>query len=186
MSMLRVFPETNAVHDEEIVAADAIQRRLATAGVGFESWPCLPELSAKSDQALLEGYGEQLAALKAAHGLKHADVVSLTADHPQRESLRQQFLAEHWHDDFEIRFFVEGEGLFYIHAQKEVFGLLCQRGDMISIPARMLHWFDMGERPYFRCLRLFSEPAGWQAHNSGSDIAMHYPSLNDFKGEDMT
>ncbi len=95
------------------------------------------------------------------YGFKSIDVIGLNPDHPEKDTLRQKFLAEHTHADFEVRFFVEGCGLFYLHANDKVYTLLCEKGDLISVPANTTHWFDMGTSPYFKCIRFFTTPEGW-------------------------
>jgi 1,2-dihydroxy-3-keto-5-methylthiopentene dioxygenase len=104
-------------------------------------------------------------------------VVSLSADHPQKAELRQKFLSEHTHSEDEVRFFVAGEGLFTLHADNKVFEVLCQKGDLISVPANTPHWFDMGPNPGFIAIRLFNNPDGWVANFTGSDIAERFNRL---------
>ena len=48
-------------------------------------------------------------------------------------------------------------------------------GDLVRVPAGMPHWFDMGPRPRFTAIRLFTNPEGWVAHYTGSDIARRFP-----------
>jgi cupin superfamily acireductone dioxygenase involved in methionine salvage len=47
---------------------------------------------------------------------------------------RQKFLAEHTHDDDEDRFFARGAGVFYLHVDGKAYGVLCEAGDLLSIP----------------------------------------------------
>jgi 1,2-dihydroxy-3-keto-5-methylthiopentene dioxygenase len=108
-------------------------------------------------------------------GFQSVDVISLTPEHPDKDVLRQKFLNEHTHSDDEVRFFVEGEGLFYLHFDSAVYGVLCEKGDLISVPANTKHWFDMGPMPCFKCIRLFTSPDGWVANATGDDIADSYP-----------
>ena len=109
-----------------------------------------------------------------------ADVVSIRPDHPQKAELRDKFLAEHVHEDFEVRFFVDGSGLFYLHVGDNIYMVLCEQGDLISVPAGTPHWFDMGETPDFKCIRLFTVPDGWVAQFTGSGIAERFPSFDAF------
>jgi 1,2-dihydroxy-3-keto-5-methylthiopentene dioxygenase len=48
-------------------------------------------------------------------------MISVRPDHPDKVALRNKFLAEHTHDDFEARFFVDGHGLFYVHPDDKVY-----------------------------------------------------------------
>jgi 1,2-dihydroxy-3-keto-5-methylthiopentene dioxygenase len=94
--------------------------------------------------------------------------------------MRQKFLSEHTHADFEVRFFVEGSGLFYLHVGDKVYTLLCEKGDLISVPANTTHWFDMGTKPYFKCIRFFTTPEGWVGNFTGSEIAKQFPDFDQY------
>jgi 1,2-dihydroxy-3-keto-5-methylthiopentene dioxygenase len=173
MSRLQVFDEADGsapLLDTD--DGDAIAAELAAIGVRFERWPTR-ELADPS--AILEVYAAEIEALKAEAGYQSVDVVALAPDHPDREMLRGKFLSEHTHGEDEVRFFVDGEGLFTLHEQGRVFNMLCTKGDLISVPAGMRHWFDMGPAPRFTAIRLFVNPDGWVARFTGDDIAARFP-----------
>jgi len=186
MSVLTIYPadwSAAQAGDQPASYSDAavITDRLRAIGVQFEVWQAAAELAADATQEdILAAYRAQVDALKQQHGFVNADVVSLGPDHPERQALRQKFISEHTHSDFEVRFFVAGQGLFYLHCGDQVYGLLCNQGDLISVPAGTKHWFDMGERPSFTCIRLFSDPEGWVADYTGSPIARQFPLLEQF------
>ena len=108
-------------------------------------------------------------------GYRSIDVAAIAPDHPERDALRGKFLSEHTHGEDEVRFFVDGEGLFTLHHDARVFNMLCTAGDLISVPAGMPHWFDMGAAPRFTAIRLFVNSDGWIAKFTGSDIAARFP-----------
>ena len=66
--------------------------------------------------------------------------------------------------------------MFYLRAAGKVHMTLCERGDLISVPAGTRHWFDMGPTPHFTAIRLFTTPAGWVANFTGIPIARSFPS----------
>jgi 1,2-dihydroxy-3-keto-5-methylthiopentene dioxygenase len=155
---------------------DAIAATLAPIGVTLESWEAGVELGDDpQDEEILRAYEADIERLKQAGGYKTADVLRVTPDHPQRDALRQKFLSEHIHDDDEVRFFVEGAGLFYIRSGGKVYALECTRGDLILLPAGTTHWFDTGERPNFTVIRIFTTPEGWVARYTGDTIAENIP-----------
>ena len=80
---------------------------------------------------------------------------------PQAAQLRDKYLVEHTHTEDEVRFFVEGSGTFYIHLDDIIYCLVCEKGDLVSVPANVPHWYDMGEKPNFTAIRLFNHPDGW-------------------------
>ncbi len=55
--------------------------------------------------------------------------------------------------------------------------VLCEKNDLISVPAHTPHWFDMGSEPNFTAIRIFDNPEGWIAQFTGDDIASAYPRL---------
>jgi 1,2-dihydroxy-3-keto-5-methylthiopentene dioxygenase len=67
--------------------------------------------------------------------------------------------------------------MFYLHADARVHMVLCERNDLISVPAGMRHWFDMGPQPHFTVLRLFTRPEGWVARFTGDTIAARFPTF---------
>lgn len=181
MTMLRVYPEGDARRGRAVEDFDAIASELHAIGVRFERWTASRELGPDASQEdVLSAYGESVDRLMREYDFKSADVISLRPDHPDRVALRNKFLDEHIHTDFEVRFFVEGRGLFYIHSNNHVYGVLCERGDLISVPANTRHWFDMGGEPSFKCIRLFTTPEGWVAQYTGDTIAKNFPRFEQF------
>jgi len=176
MTALSLEPEDRSIPPQTLTDRAAITAALAEIGVALERWDTPAALSsdASSDE-ILAAYAAPIAALRQRFGFQSVDVVRMNPDHPQREVARGRFLAEHTHADFEVRFFVEGRGCFYLHAAGAVTTLVCEAGDLISVPAGMRHWFDMGERPLFTAIRLFTTPEGWVATFTGDDIATRFP-----------
>ncbi len=159
----------------------AIASCLAGLGVRFERWQAAQPLPVDATQKdVLEAYSEPVDRLSREYGFQSVDVVSLRPDHPQKAELRSKFLAEHVHADFEVRFFVDGSGLFYLNVGDSIYMVLCEQGDLISVPADTPHWFDMGENPDFKCIRLFTVADGWVAQFTGSAIAQRFPSYDQF------
>ncbi len=181
MSILTIHSDQGHRPAAAVRDFDAIADCLRGLGVSFERWTAEREFSSDADQdAVLLAYAGPVARLKALYGFQSADVISVGPEHPQKEQLRAKFLSEHTHSDFEVRFFVEGRGLFYLHPDENVYAVLCERGDLISVPAHVKHWFDMGADPELKCIRLFTTPEGWVADFTGSDIAGKFPTIEKF------
>jgi 1,2-dihydroxy-3-keto-5-methylthiopentene dioxygenase len=179
MSELRVFDEKDGsraqVHTRDF---DTIRRELGAVGIRFERWEASQPLKPGAGQdEILSAYQEPVRRLMAERGLQSVDVLGMVPDHPQREAMRAKFLEEHTHSEDEVRFFVEGQGLFSIHKAGRVFFVLCEKGDLISVPDGTPHWFDMGPRPSFTAIRLFTNKEGWIARMTGDDIASRFPRL---------
>ncbi len=182
MSVLSIYDEQN--HQKKFVTQDAqqIAEILNQKGIRFERWEAKALIGNESSQAeILEQYATEVERLKRENGFVTADVVSLRADHPARAEMRKKFLDEHIHTEDEVRFFVFGEGAFYLHLGQEIYVVHCQQNDLISVPAQTKHWFDMGEKPNFTCIRFFNNPEGWVAQFTGHDIANHIPRFEDLE-----
>lgn len=128
---------------------------------------------------MIAAYRPQIDRLMAERGYVTVDVISVSRDHPQKDELRAKFLDEHRHAEDEVRFFVAGRGLFTLHIEDMVYAVLCEKNDLISVPAGTRHWFDMGEQPSSVAIRLFNNPDGWTAQFTGERIADQFPRLDD-------
>ena len=182
MSALTIYHEDLQGEAITITEHNEIAARLHDIGVQFEVWAASQALSPTAEQdEVMTAYAGSIEKLSEQYNFSSVDVVSLYADHPDKAAFRQKFLAEHTHDDFEVRFFVDGSGLFYLHVDNKVYMVMCEKGDLISVPAKTTHWFDMGENPNFKCIRFFTTANGWEANFTGSDIATRFPSYDDAK-----
>ncbi|MEX2475888.1 acireductone dioxygenase [Marinobacter sp.] len=183
MTTLSIFHQ-NQPDQPQSVTEDTgeIQRKLAEKGIRFDQWQTRDLPDDAAPEAILDAYRDEVAALKQECGFQTADVVSLNPDHPQKEAFRRKFLDEHVHSEDEVRFFVRGQGLFYLHFGDQVYAILCQKNDLISVPDGTRHWFDMGPEPRFTCIRLFSNPEGWVADFTGEDIARQLPRYEQLAG----
>ncbi len=181
MSSLSVFSvATPDIPNKVLNHLEDIASTLAAVGVRFERWQAVaPIKPGASQDEVIAAYKPQIEALMNERGYVTVDVISLNADHPQKAELRAKFLDEHQHAEDEVRFFVAGRGLFTLHIDDYVYAVLCEKNDLISVPAGTRHWFDMGEHPHFIAIRLFNNPEGWVANFTGEDIASRFPRLED-------
>jgi len=161
------------VTDEPITEPEAIKAFLANVGIHYERWDVAIQLATDaSEEDILSAYEAHLVPYMTRNGYPTADVINIhpaIADYP---SIRAKFLAEHTHSEDEVRFFVSGEGLFWFNLQGQaVFNVLCQQGDLISVPKNTKHWFDAGKSaPNVKAIRMFSDMAGWVPHYTDSGI----------------
>jgi len=179
MTILTVYHEAHPEHAEARVEdGAAIAERLGRLGVGFERWATDRAVDPGADpDTILNAYRREIDRLMTEGGYRSADVIAMYPDHPEKDALRRKFLAEHTHAEDEVRFFADGRGLFTLHVDDRVYEVLCERGDLIRVPAGTRHWFDMGPEPSFVAIRVFTNPEGWAADFTGSDIAERFPRL---------
>ena len=187
MTLLARIPDNDAsCIDLRTTDVDEIRAALAPHGIRFERWNAAVALPPGADQAaILAAYADDVARLSREGGYQSADVVRLYPDDndpawpAKAAAARAKFLAEHTHAEDEVRFFVEGSGVFYLRLGGHVHALRCERGDLLSVPAGTRHWFDMGTRPSFCAIRLFGNPDGWIATFTGDDIATRFPTADE-------
>jgi 1,2-dihydroxy-3-keto-5-methylthiopentene dioxygenase len=184
MSILTIYPDNQPDQGKTFSDYADIKAQLRDIYVEFEHWNAHTVLSADADQAtVLAAYQKSIDKLKQRYSFKSVDVISVTPSHPEKAALRQKFLSEHLHDDFEVRFFIEGRGLFYLHAGDKIYAVLCEAGDLISVPNNTPHWFDMGENPHLKVIRFFTIAEGWVAEFTGNTIAANFPSFDRYLAE---
>lgn len=174
MTELTVYSANNPKEiDFQSESFDQITTELNKYGIQFERWE---QDSKVSDDPLIT-YDSFIKKLMEQGGYATADVIQLKPDNPNKDELRKKFLSEHTHSEDEVRFFVQGSGLFYIHrpTEERVLAITCTAGDLLSVPALTRHWFDMGPNPDFVCIRVFTDPAGWVADLTGNPIADSFP-----------
>ncbi|WP_018295626.1 1,2-dihydroxy-3-keto-5-methylthiopentene dioxygenase [Corynebacterium lubricantis] len=157
-------PETETFRSQE---KEAIAQQLSKLGVSFDQW-ATKELPEDADQeAVLAAYEAEVEELKKEHNFVTVDVAKLkNTGQPNfaetAAGAREKFLDEHTHSDDEVRFFVDGRGTFYLHLEDTVHAIVCEGGDLVSVPKGATHWFDMGtENPDFTAIRFFHDGEGW-------------------------
>jgi 1,2-dihydroxy-3-keto-5-methylthiopentene dioxygenase len=163
-----------------LVCEQRVREALQARGLQHGRWP-LREPGADTLESVLATYGAELGALREQLAVRGVDRVRLHPGHDGWPALRQQFLAEHVHADPEIRFFLDGAGLFYLRTDDGYLGLLCEAGDWVVVPAGTPHAFDAGEQPDFDALRLFASPEGWRAQPTGTELPEALPRFDAFR-----
>lgn len=117
-------------------------------------------------------YQGPLDALKKAHGYVHQDVIALTPDTPDLDVVCAKFVDEHHHTEDEVRFVLEGTGVFDIRSRDDRWMRVeVTAGDLIVVPRARHHRFFLGDDRTIRCVRLFQDPTGWVAHYRESSDA---------------
>jgi 1,2-dihydroxy-3-keto-5-methylthiopentene dioxygenase len=171
MSVLTIPDENREIRDW-----NEIRAFLDARGIRFERWTAAALLTdGATPEEVLNAYAADIERLKREEGYLTCDVISVSPDTPNVEQVREKFLPEHTHSEDEVRYFVDGSGLFWFHmADGPVFRVTCEKGDLIAVPKNTPHWFDFGPTAYVKCIRLFNDPAGWVANYTGSGIDRKY------------
>jgi 1,2-dihydroxy-3-keto-5-methylthiopentene dioxygenase len=112
-----------------------------------------------------QAYQPPLDALKAERGYVEQDEVALRPEMDNLDVVCAKFADEHLHTDDEVRYVLEGEGIFDIRsADDRWMRVTVQPGDLIVVPADLHHRFFLTEEKRIRCVRLFKDASGWVPH----------------------
>jgi len=174
MALIRIVDEKRTLDDEREVIA-----YLAGLGIEYERWqPTHPLPPHATADEVLAAYAREIDRLKAKGGYVTADVIDVHAQTPGLDGMLAKFRREHWHDEDEVRFIIEGRGIFHIHPpQGPVLALEVAAGDLIRVPRGTWHWFDLCGDKRIRAIRLFQDPAGWAPRYTESGIDAGYEPL---------
>ncbi len=149
-------------------------------GLNYERWdidklhsPEAAKVQAATEQErILTIFHDEIEALKARGGYASADVIALEPDTPNLDTLLAKFDKEHLHTEDEVRFVVDGRGVFTIHGEDgTVFDVEVHPGDLLVVPANAWHWFTLCEDRRIRCIRVFETQTGWTPHYRAADEA---------------
>lgn len=174
MAIVRIPDENRTLTDVQ-----EVREYLASCGIVHETWePTHPLNSEATAEEVLEAYAPEIERLKAQGGYVTADVIDVRPETPNLETLLQKFRTEHWHDEDEVRFIIEGTGLFHIHpVDKPVMAVEVGPGDLLKVPRGTHHWFDLCSERRIRAIRLFQDMTGWTPHYTQSGVDENYQPL---------
>ena len=150
------------LNNKTITERPEIKSFLDQYGIYIEFWNDINLNHNLSDP--LEKYKESIEKLKQKFNYVSADCCSLNSSNTNLDNILKPFMTEHHHTDDEVRFTVEGEGIFGICPKdKTEFEIHVEPGDLILIPANVRHWFKLTDKKNICCLRIFKENPKWEA-----------------------
>jgi 1,2-dihydroxy-3-keto-5-methylthiopentene dioxygenase len=152
--------------NRQLTDAAEISKFLKPFGIWYEHWQVAGRLSpTASDADILNEYAPEIEKVKAAGGFLTADVINVHSETPNLDAMLAKFNKEHTHSEDEVRFTVEGKGVFHLHPEGgPVFSVTVESGDMINVPCGMKHWFNLCDDRRIRCIRFFEDVTGWTPH----------------------
>ncbi len=107
-------------------------------------------------------YKSPLEKLMKERGYVTMDQVGMKPDMPNFEALCQKFVGEHLHTDDEVRFVLQGSGVFEIRSLDDQWmKVIVEPGDFILVPANRFHRFYLTDEKKIQCVRLFKDQSGW-------------------------
>lgn len=163
------FEQQGSTRDLSVIQADLAGSGLLVECFDVQAEAVDTELPSDADTLLINANQHLVAQLQARY---HCHFVDAVFRNSYTENKR--FLYEHRHNEGEIRLVAYGSAWFYFPIADRIYGLRCDGGDFVYLPAKMPHWFDAGESPNYAVIRFFSEQGGWQATYTERDIAQAF------------
>jgi len=162
-----------------ITDAAEIKAFLADNGIAYDVWPLADRVDpAAPAERILAAYGPEIEELKRRGGFVTADVVDVYPETPNLDAMLAKFSKEHTHTEDEVRFILQGRGVFHINpVDRPVFAIEVWAGDMISVPLGTRHWFDLCTDRRIRAIRLFQDMSGWTPHYLEDGVHQGYEPL---------
>lgn len=171
MAIVTIPDENRTLQDRQ-----AITEYLAGIGIDYERWdtsrPIAPD---SSSEDVLAAYAGEIEKLKARGGYVTADIIDVNPRTPGLDAMLAKFNREHWHDEDEVRFIINGRGVFHIRPRDgAVVAIEVEAGDLIRVPRGTWHWFNLCETREIRAIRLFQDPAGWAPNYTETGVDSNY------------
>jgi 1,2-dihydroxy-3-keto-5-methylthiopentene dioxygenase len=155
---------------------------LDSIGVHLEEWPLPtdPEIRFLLDQErltsaqakeILEGFHQRFDDLRESQGFQSQDLVVLFPELPDLDTMLGRFVSCHTHDDNEIRYIIDGEGVFgFVLPNGDQVELTMSAGDYINVPAGAEHWFRLTPKKRIKAIRYFTSREGWVPNYTGRPV----------------
>lgn len=165
--MAKLFLESNEVMEDLTMIANVLK----PLGVELHDWPMNPEsktllnktqLTDREKEELLVFHDGYFNKLKREAGYTSRDLIVLHPEVPQLDEMLKKFDKIHTHDDDEVRYIVDGSGIFgFCLPSGEQVKLQVSAGDYINVPKDTEHWFELDDQRRIKAVRYFSGTEGW-------------------------
>ncbi len=159
-----------------------IARELAPLNIQLAYWPVgdRPQLLSllvrealndeEKEQVLvaLDGYFEELQRTAA---YQSRDLIVLHPGIPNLDAMLTKFDQIHTHSDDEVRYIIDGEGIFgFVRPDGTQVELTVQPEEYINVPADTEHWFYLTPARRIKAVRYFIGTEGWVPEYTGKEI----------------
>jgi len=133
-------------------------------------------LSPAEKEELLQSVDEYFEQLKAEKGYQTRDLIVLYPRMENLATLLSKFELAHKHADDEVRYILEGEGVFgFVLPDGSQAELTVQASEYINVPKLTEHWFHLTSSQRVKAVRYFTNNEGWVPVYTGTVI--RFPAL---------
>ena len=158
---------------QKLTEIAAIQEQLEALNIQLQRWPIgentsisfllnQPSLTESEKECVLQSLDHYFEKLRTDSGYHSRDLIVLHPDTPNLDSLLEKFSPPHTHAEDEVRYIVDGEGIFgFITPDGQQMELTIQAKEYINVPANTPHWFYLTPQRRVKAVRYFSGTEGW-------------------------
>ena len=158
-----------------------IGQHLAVLNIQLKQWPvggdavtqtllAQPNLQDDEKEQVLRALDHYFERLEAFHA---RDMIVLNPKTPNLEGMLAKFSRPHTHADDEVRYIVDGEGVFgFVCPDGTQMELTIQPCEYINVPAGTEHWFYLTPQRRIKAVRYFVDTLGWTPEYTNTEIRM--------------
>jgi 1,2-dihydroxy-3-keto-5-methylthiopentene dioxygenase len=167
---------------ETLTDLSRIGAQLVTLGIQLKRWPrtaapalllTQASLDASEKELVLESLDAYFAQLQSDYGYQTRDLIVLSPETPNLDELLAKFSHPHTHADDEVRYIIDGEGVFgFVCPDGTQMELTIQPEEYINVPAGTEHWFYLTPLRRIKAIRYFIDTAGWTPEYTGTPLRM--------------
>ncbi|WP_110685998.1 cupin [Salinicola aestuarinus] len=175
MSFLHVYHEADG--DQPLLTTQdpyRISLEMSTIEVYFDRRELTPLPVGADRQELMVLHHDVATEVLRLSGRAHCDLRGMSPRYPDLELRRELLFTESADDEESWHLFLRGQAIFYLHVNSRVYVVGCDRGDLISVPAGLPHWLDIGPEPDFLLLTM-SNALAQNSIVTASEIATRFP-----------
>lgn len=130
-----------------------------------------PQLNEDEKNQVLTALDSYFESLHQTAGYLSRDLIVLHPETPNLEVLLAKFERVHTHADDEVRYIIDGEGVFgFIRPDSSQVELTVEAEEYINVPAGTEHWFYLTPHRRIKAIRYFTGVDGWVAQYTGTEI----------------
>lgn len=162
------------INGKRITDISKIQSILSPLLVSVQQWSTnqsveellhAPLLDIEQRETVLRAHDHYFSILQEEENYQTRDLIVLNPDIPNLDVLLEKFARIHTHDDHEVRYIVDGEGIFgFVLPNDDQVLLTVQAGEYIKVPKDTEHWFILTKQKRIKAIRYFSTTEGWTPH----------------------
>ncbi|EMY78628.1 ARD/ARD' family protein [Leptospira weilii serovar Ranarum str. ICFT] len=139
-------------------------------GIDYDHWKVPPNASNLTDkevladnekEELLKTLDNRFETLKEKEGYQSRDLIVLHPNVSGLNDMLAKFDRVHYHTDEEVRYIVDGSGVFGFALKGEKFLVHVVKDDFISVPRNTNHWFYLDDNKRIKAVRYFQDMSGW-------------------------